>query len=227
MLTYGEILDRAAHLASVLADAGVGPGRSRRLLPLELSRLGGCLACGLAQRRGRRCGRHAPPGSGGLGALPTGRGRMSSVAVEGARRARARADSVIRVDEAGQVIDSAPTASPDLETLASSDPGSLAVVIFTSGTTGQPKGITHTHGDLVAAARRVAAGICPQQRLPARSRAGPPPSRRSVQPVRAHGWLQPTCVSDVDRAAHRDRAALHRAGGQGPRSPGSQWTRSS
>jgi acyl-CoA synthetase (AMP-forming)/AMP-acid ligase II len=34
----------------------------------------------------------------------------------------------------------------------------LAVVIFTSATTGFPKGITHTHGDIVAAARRVAAG---------------------------------------------------------------------
>jgi long-chain acyl-CoA synthetase len=34
----------------------------------------------------------------------------------------------------------------------------LAVAIFTSGTTGQPKGITHTHADIVAAARRVAAG---------------------------------------------------------------------
>ena len=38
------------------------------------------------------------------------------------------------------------------------DPDSLALAIFTSGTTGQPKGITHTHHDLVAAARRVAAG---------------------------------------------------------------------
>ena len=43
---------------------------------------------------------------------------------------------------------------------AESLPGTddLAVVIFTSATTGLPKGITHTHGDIVAAARRVAAG---------------------------------------------------------------------
>jgi long-chain acyl-CoA synthetase len=34
----------------------------------------------------------------------------------------------------------------------------LAVAIFTSGTTGQPKGITHTHSDLINAAHRVAAG---------------------------------------------------------------------
>ena len=36
------------------------------------------------------------------------------------------------------------------------DPEELAVVIFTSGTTGHPKGITHTHGDIIAASRRVA-----------------------------------------------------------------------
>ena len=53
-------------------------------------------------------------------------------------------------DPVGQTID------VEAESLPGTD--DLAVVIFTSATTGLPKGITHTHGDIVAAARRVAAG---------------------------------------------------------------------
>jgi acyl-CoA synthetase (AMP-forming)/AMP-acid ligase II len=37
-------------------------------------------------------------------------------------------------------------------------PDDLAVALFTSGTTGKPKGITHTHSDVIATSRRVAAG---------------------------------------------------------------------
>ena len=68
--------------------------------------------------------------------------------------------TVLRIDDRGLLGDAPDPAAnawrdadlrlPELE--------DLAVAIFTSGTTGRPKGITHTHGDIVTAARGVAAG---------------------------------------------------------------------
>jgi long-chain acyl-CoA synthetase len=75
--------------------------------------------------------------------------------------------TVISVDPAGAVSDPvdgedgvcAPVGEQlDVEATSLPEPDSLAVVIFTSATTGFPKGITHTHRDIVATARRVAAG---------------------------------------------------------------------
>ena len=155
VLTYGEILDRAAHLATVLADAGVGPGdRVGCYLSNSPTWVVASLAIWLNGAAVSAVGTLLPgPEASALFRLAEAK---VAVAVEGAPELEP-GHSVVRVDEAGRVIDSAPTASADLEDVRFPDPGSLAVVIFTSGTTGQPKGITHTHGDLVAAARRVAA----------------------------------------------------------------------
>ena len=66
---------------------------------------------------------------------------------------------VVRIDDGG-VLDDAPDpgdGGADGSPFDLPDAEELAVAIFTSGTTGRPKGVTHTHGDIVAAARRVAA----------------------------------------------------------------------
>ena len=92
-------------------------------------------------------------------------------------------------------------------------PDDLAVAIFTSGTTGQPKGITHTHGDIVATSRRVAAGYARTSDY--RPDPAPPHLAPGVvfNPVRPHGRLQPDRVPDVDRPSDGDRAEVHGRGG--------------
>ena len=65
---------------------------------------------------------------------------------------------VLHVASDGDEADAPGARAAALDAIELPDADTLAVAIFTSGTTGQPKGITHTHGDIVAAARRVAAG---------------------------------------------------------------------
>ena len=92
-------------------------------------------------------------------------------------------------------------------------PDDLAVALFTSGTTGKPKGITHTHRDIVATSRRVAAGYARTSDYRPGSGARAPGARRRLQPVRSHGRLQPHRVSNVDRPSDGDRAPVHRRRG--------------
>jgi acyl-CoA synthetase (AMP-forming)/AMP-acid ligase II len=66
---------------------------------------------------------------------------------------------VIPVDEEGALVGRPPavplTTAPDVDL---PDPESLAALFFTSGTTGQPKGISYTHEDCVVAGQRIATG---------------------------------------------------------------------
>jgi amino acid adenylation domain-containing protein len=70
----------------------------------------------------------------GLAYLPGGPGKR-----QGARE-------IVMMDEAGAVLSAQPTADP----LDTNRPGDLSYCIFTSGTTGRPKGVLVSHGNVVA-----------------------------------------------------------------------------
>ena len=157
VLAYGEILDRAWRLAAVLDEAGVGPGDR---VGCYLSNSPSWVVVSLAVwLRGAAVGAVGTllPGPEASALFELAEAKVV-VALDGAADLAA-GPSVIRVDEDGLVVGAArgaEVAGPDGVVLPS--PDALALVIFTSGTTGKAKGITHTHGDIVAAARRVAAG---------------------------------------------------------------------
>ena len=155
VLSYGEILDRAGRLAAALAAAGVGPGdRVGCYLSNSPSWVVASLAVWLNGATVGAVGTLLPgPEASALFRLADA---VTVIAVDGAPELEP-GTTVVRVNDAGLLQDG-PDVQLDLGSVKLPDPETLAVVIFTSGTTGKPKGITHTHGDVVAAARRVAAG---------------------------------------------------------------------
>jgi acyl-CoA synthetase (AMP-forming)/AMP-acid ligase II len=152
-LSYGEVLRRATVLAAVLAEAGVRPGdRVGCYLSNSPSWVVASLATWLNRATVAAAGTLLP------GEEATALFAMAEVAAVVALDDAPALDadvSVTRIDEAGRVEGGNPDGT---EPLVLPDPEDLAVAIFTSGTTGRPKGITHTHADIVASARRVAAG---------------------------------------------------------------------
>jgi acyl-CoA synthetase (AMP-forming)/AMP-acid ligase II len=157
VLTYEEVLARASALATTLADAGVAPGdRVGCYLSNSPSWVVASLAVWLNGAAVSAVGTLLPgPEASALFALADAK---VVVALADAP-ALDVASAIMGVDEAGTLI---AAQGPQRTGWADGDPGlpeldDLAVAIFTSGTTGRPKGITHTHGDVVASARRVAA----------------------------------------------------------------------
>jgi len=151
-LTYGQVLERATGLAGALADAGVSPGdRVGCYMTNTPSWVVASLAVWLNGAGVAAAGTLLPaPEAAGLFALAEVR---AVVAVEDAP-ALDWSGEVLRVDEGG--LGATGGRAPGERGLP--EGGDEAVAIFTSGTTGAPKGITHTHADIVASARRVAAG---------------------------------------------------------------------
>ncbi|MGW6240423.1 non-ribosomal peptide synthase/polyketide synthase [Streptomyces sp. NPDC055094] len=139
-LTYGELDARAGRLARVLVGCGVGV-ESRVGLLLERS-VDVVVAMLAVVRAG---GAYVPL----HGSYPGGRvrevlGRSGAVVVVTDRA----------VDEVGGVpvvrVDAEPVGDVRLPSVVPS--GALAYVMFTSGSTGVPKGVAVTHGDIVALA---------------------------------------------------------------------------
>jgi acyl-CoA synthetase (AMP-forming)/AMP-acid ligase II len=156
-VTYGQALERCAQLTGALRSAGVAPGdRVGCYLANSPSWVVASLAVWFAGGAVAAAGTLLP------GAEASGLFELADakvvVALDDAPELTGER-TVIRIDSGGQLIDEPVTSyswQPCEDALP--DVNDLAVAIFTSGTTGRPKGVTHTHGDIVAAARRVAAG---------------------------------------------------------------------
>jgi acyl-CoA synthetase (AMP-forming)/AMP-acid ligase II len=157
-ITYGQMLTRAIVLARALADAGVARGdRVGCYLPNAPSWVTASLAVWM------HGGTVAAAGT-----LLPGTEAATLFALADAKTVVTTTDApaldgdydIVRVDPDGVFVDPIEPGAGERtehETLVPPDPAALALAIFTSGTTGRPKGITHTHADIVAAARRVAA----------------------------------------------------------------------
>jgi acyl-CoA synthetase (AMP-forming)/AMP-acid ligase II len=155
-LSYGEVLDRAGRLAGALSDAGVGRGdRVGCYLANSPSWVVASLGVWLAGAGVAAAGTLLP-GREAAALFELAEAKVV-VALDGAPELPG-GFAVLRVDAGGRLLDDADAPTVIGDELHLPDPGALAVAIFTSGTTGRPKGVTHTHADLVAAARRVAAG---------------------------------------------------------------------
>jgi long-chain acyl-CoA synthetase len=156
-LTYGEVLSRAQALAGALGAAGVSRGdRVGCYLSNSPAWVVASLAVWLRGATVAAVGTLIPREEASR-LLSLADARIV-VTLRDAPELDDRFD-VVRVDDEG-VLDGAAASAGTLEDVELALPAAsdLAVAIFTSGTTGQAKGITHTHGDLVASARRVAAG---------------------------------------------------------------------
>ena len=146
-LTYGEALDRARRLAGALAEADVTPGdRVGCYLSNTPSWVVASFAAWMNGAAVAAAGTLLPA------AEATALFTMAEVRAVVALDDAPWDGEALRIDERGV---GPAGAAPEL---ALPDAEDEAVAIFTSGTTGKPKGITHTHADLVASAQRVAAG---------------------------------------------------------------------
>jgi acyl-CoA synthetase (AMP-forming)/AMP-acid ligase II len=154
--SYGEIGGRAGALAKVLAEAGVSPGsRIGCYLPNGPCWIVASLATWWAGGVVAAVGTLLPgPEAGRLFELAD---VDTVIAIAGAPALPERF-RVITIDEEG-LVEGSPTVVPgELPDYLLPGPGDLAAVFFTSGTTGQSKGITYTHADFITAAQRVAGG---------------------------------------------------------------------
>lgn len=153
--SYGTIAGRAARLAARLADAGVGPGsRVGCYMSNGPSWIAASLATWWAGGEVAAVGTLLPgPEAARLFELA---GVDTVVALDSAPGLPGHF-RVVAVDEEG-MGPGEPDESVDDADFPLPDPGAVAGIFFTSGTTGRSKGITYTHSDFVVAAQRIAGG---------------------------------------------------------------------
>lgn len=153
--TYGDVLEAAARLGAELRAVGVRRGdRVGCYLSNSPSWVVASLAAWLNGAAVGAVGTLLPgPEATALFELAE---TKVVIAAEGAAELGS-GPTVLTVDDDGAVADPGGDLM-EIEAEALPNTDDLALIIFTSATTGFPKGITHTHGDIVAAARRVAAG---------------------------------------------------------------------
>ena len=156
--TYRQIAARAARLAAALADLGVSPGEAVGCyLPNAPSWVVTTIGVWWNRSTVAAVGTLLPGGEADrlfqLADVKTVIAQADAPELPGDYR-------VLRIDTEG-VLEGEPDPADagwhdaDIELPRADD---LALAIFTSGTTGQPKGVTHTHDDLVASSHRTAAG---------------------------------------------------------------------
>jgi long-chain acyl-CoA synthetase len=156
-LSYGEVAARAAALARRLAEAGVAAEeRVGCYLPNSPSWVAASLGVWWSGAV-----------VAAVGTLVPGVEAASLFALADAKRIVTVTDAgelpgdehVIRIDVDGALAgEPGPGATGwDAADLALPGGDDQALAIFTSGTTGRAKGVTHTHGDLLATAKRIAA----------------------------------------------------------------------
>ncbi len=161
-----EHMERACRLATVLADHGVGNGdHVMVMMPTRpevtaafhaIWRLGAVIMP-VTPQLGPREVHYLLADSGAEVVLTTpATARVVAEAaegVEGLRHALAFGEAEVGIaDNVLPLIESAPA----FEGVADKDPDDMAMLLYTSGTTGQPKGVMLSHSNLVTNARAVA-----------------------------------------------------------------------
>jgi long-chain acyl-CoA synthetase len=156
-LSYGRIATRATALARALRDAGMSPGER--------------IGCYLPNSPSWVVASVAVWWNGGVvaaaGTLLPGEEAARLFDIADVKRVVSVTDApdlptdhqVTRIDAVGCLEGARDSGDDGWDDATHALPAAndLALAIFTSGTTGRAKGITHTHGDVIAAARRVAA----------------------------------------------------------------------
>jgi long-chain acyl-CoA synthetase len=155
--SYGRMVGRAARLTRALREAGVEPGaRVGCYLPNSPSWVVASLGVWWCRAAVAAVGTLLP---GVEAARLFDLAEVATVVTVADAPALPGDHRVLRLDDDGFLEDEADPGETDWDAadLVLPAPDEIALALFTSGTTGTPKGITHTHGDVIASSRRVAA----------------------------------------------------------------------